>query len=290
METKYALTETSIDYVSSSDDLIQHINTELTLDFNEINDVYAKKCTNDNDCDQIGVKQICLKCPEGKFVYFYKSCEYKPGISESYSDQGLCVQEHSLGSSYNAFYEGGCIGTKFCLMNFQNQEVPTVYPEETLKFLPLWKEKLFEQGLDDQYFNSHIYIYSSDLSKQNNPYFIIKYYFKIDWVTILDSDSTIIKDDNSVFNNNTIKDNFKIKLTHPIKNILTKENVKEKLKECSNGMTFDESKDVRLSDINGKLILEAWEKSLVSNKCKKTELDLETGEILSCQDTACILY
>ena len=55
------------------------------------------------------------------------------------------------------------------------------------------------------------------------------------------------------------------------------------------GLAFDESRDLRCQD--GRLVLEAAAQiDLQANQCKQARLDLETGEILECADTACVIY
>jgi len=296
MQTKYGLTETSIEYVSKTDDLIKHIETDLTDDFNSLS--YPNKCNDKPDC-QTGTPMdySCLKCPNAKFV-FSKGCQSKPGFVTSDSSQGLCTQTHMLGSGYDSFYSGECMpGTAFCLVQFEEYEVPTVYAEESIRFLPLWKEKLMEQsGTSSQYFKEHFYIHSSDVRENpnwnNRAYFSVKYYFKIDWLTITDSDQTTIRNENeqNYLDDNTIKNNFEIKFNHPINQIISKNEVKNKLKTCASGMSYDETRNLRLTE-DGKITLQAWaEIDSEANKCKRASLDLESGEILSCQDTACRIY
>lgn len=58
---------------------------------------------------------------------------------------------------------------------------------------------------------------------------------------------------------------------------------------CDAGLTFDESRDIRWRA--GRLELEASAQiDLQANHCKHARLDLETGEILECADTACVVY
>ena len=55
-------------------------------------------------------------------------------------------------------------------------------------------------------------------------------------------------------------------------------------------MSYDETRNLRLTD-DGKITLEGWaEVDSEANKCKRASIDLESGEILSCQDTACRIY
>ena len=287
---------------------IKHIETNLTDDFNSL--TYPPKCSVKEDCDSSFIDNSCLKCPNAKFVFSkINSCQSKPGFAKTDSSQGLCRQ--TLGSGYDSFYSGDCMGnTVFCLVEFNGQEIPTDYADESKKFLPIWKEKLIKQsGISERYFKEHFYIHSSDVttfgSRENRAYFSVRYYFRIDWLNITDYDDIgiINKNEQNNSDNDTIKNIFNInlnnpiyqkgnniKFSHPINHIISKIDVKNKLNACASGMNYDETRSLILTR-DGKITLEAWaEIDSKANKCKSATINLESGEMISCQDTPCVIY
>jgi hypothetical protein len=290
LEGRFELRETPIELVTRSRDLVTHIDTEITHDFETL--TYPPKCLAKEDCDSSFVDYTCLKCPDGKFVFHNLTCQVKPAITRTDSDQGLCWQTQNLYVS-DGFYTGECISTMFCLISFEGQEVPTIHLEETRRFLPLWKEKLLEQsGASEEYYKNHFYVHSTWVVQQgDDTVFLVKYFFKVDWVTLMETTAARIREgkEGPYLEGARIKDGFAFDLNHPIERIVARNEVQASLeRSCVGGMQFDES-NVRITQ-SDRLELEAWaELDVQANKCKRATLDLESGEILACEDWACAI-
>ena len=288
LEEDLGLKATPIELITPSRDLIAHIDTEITHDFDTL--TYPTRCQTQADCDNRFIEHTCLKCPGGKFVFHNLTCQERPGIVSTSSDLGLCWH---AGATYPAdgFYTGECISTMFCLIPFGNQEVPTVHVEETRRFLPLWKERLLEHsGASDAYFQDHFYVHSTFVSQEgDNEVLTVRYFFQVDWLTLLETTSTPIRRGmgNDYLEDEQIKAGFWLNFTHSIDHIATREEIAASLdKHCAQGMRLVEE-NVRMDD-RGRLSLTAWaEIDLKANKCKYATVDLESGEILSCQDSVC---
>jgi hypothetical protein len=313
LEQDLGLVATPIELVTPSGDLIAHIDAGITHDFDTI--TYPTRCQTKADCDNSFVEHTCLKCPGGKFVFHNLTCQERPGIVSTSSDLGLCWHA-SAAYPADGFYTGECISTMFCLIPFGNQEVPTVHVEETERFLPLWKERLLEHsGASDAYFQDHFYVHSTFVSQEgDDEVLIVRYYFQVDWLTLLETTSTRIRTGTGsgyleyeqikpvtptatatpaitfggdYLEDEQIKAGFSINLTHPIDHIATREEIVASLdKHCAQGMRLIED-NVRTDD-RGRLSLTAWaEIDRAANKCKTATVDLESGEVLSCQDSVC---
>jgi hypothetical protein len=313
LEEDLGLVATPIELVTPSSDLIAHIDSAITHDFDTI--TYPTRCQTKADCDNSSVEHTCLKCPGGKFVFHNLTCQERPGIVSTNSDLGLCWHASATYPA-DGFYTGECISTMFCLIPFGSQEVPTVHVEETNRFLPLWKERLLEHsGASDAYFRNHFYVHSTFVSQEGDSEVLtVHYYFQVDWLTLLETTSTrirtgtgsgylayeqikpvmptatatpVIPFGGDYLEDEQIKAGFSINLTHPIDHIVTREAIAASLDErCAPGMRLIED-DVRIDD-RGSLILAAWtEIDRAANKCKHATVDLESGEILSCQDSVC---
>lgn len=180
---------------------------------------------------------------------------------------------------------------RICLIPFGNQEVPTGHVEETRRFLPLWKERLLEQsGASDAYFQDHFYVHSTYVSQVgDHEVLTVNYSFQVDWLTLLETTSTRIRRGmgNDYLDDEQIKERFWLNFTHPIEHITTRKEITASLdRHCAQGMCLVEE-NVRFTD-EGRLTLSAWaEVDVKANKCKYATVDLESGEILSCQDSAC---
>lgn len=295
---------------SQSDDVIEHphtkhTNTNITDDFNSPNISNYPICNSDSDCDSSFINHSCLKCPHSKFVLSYgcyKNGQSKLAFTKTSSPRGRCTQTHMLGSNsytvYDSFHGKGCMPqTVFCLVEFEGQEVPTSSVEGSLRVLPLWKQKLVEQsGISEEYFKEHFSIHSSDVNEDhqwnNHTYFNfnVKYYFTIDWLTIVDSDYASIKKKNEAdyLENNTIKTNIEITFNHPIEHIIPRSEVTNRLNTCASGVDFDE-RNLILTD-DGKVIL--YTRAIIdskANRCKRANIDLESGEIVFCRDDVCAI-
>ncbi len=237
-------------------------------------------CSSDNECDSSFIKQICLTCAGGKIV-FSKGCQSAPGIAQAPKEQGLCVQEHMLGGLYNAFYSGQCMpAAAFCLMNIGAEEVPTSQPESALKFYPVWKDHMMKRsGISQEYFNKHIRIHSVDGQPEWPGLLNIRYYFSVDWITILNLDQ---------IGTNSGEPRYGLSLNHAIESIIPRAQAESVLKQqCDPGMRSSPERDVSLN-AEGRLVLRGW--AVVDhskNLCKEAEVDLEKGDLLFCKETAC---
>jgi hypothetical protein len=121
--------------------------------------------------------------------------------------------------------------------------------------------------------------------------FLVKYFFKVDWVTLMETTAARIREgkEGPYLEGARIKDGFAFDLNHPIERIVARNEVQASLeRSCVGGMQFDES-NVRITQ-SDRLELEAWaELDVQANKCKRATLDLESGEILACEDWACAI-
>ncbi len=252
-------------------------------------------CMTSANCDSSFIERTCLKCPSGMFVYS-KGCQSPPGIATGDATQGLCIQSHMLGTGYNAYHTGTCIPeTAFCLVNFAGQQVPTIHSLKSIRALPLWKAALFTKaGITEQYFNDHFSVSSADATPDGIE-FLVTYQFTINWATIVDMNGGFLNDWNTgnAFDDAQIMNSFKIKFNHSIPSILSKSAIEKKLQqECSPKIKIETPpfpNNLRITD-DGNIVLDVHaEINQNANQCKFARIDLENGNILSCQDTPCFI-
>ncbi len=318
LEGKLGLVEVTLALPqTTSGDLVNHISSGLTDDYNSLS--YPERCTPTSSCGLAGeVEQSCLVCPGGKFM-FSKGCLEPPGVTQAGTEQGLCVQSHMLGSGYDDYFNGECMtSTVFCLIPFTGQEVPTISAAVSARLLPIWKEELLARtNMGEDFYQKHIFIQSADA---RGRWFRVGYYYRVDWLTYLLSDQAALEGTGISAGNGVlpvegiekakpdgthaptddgvppvegidvvaIRKNFDFSLTHPVAKILTQEQVQAKLDGCKSGMTYDLDHNLRVRA--GQFVLQAYgEVDRPANRCQIAELDLETGEMMVCQETACVI-
>ncbi|MBS3128676.1 hypothetical protein J4410_06015 [Candidatus Woesearchaeota archaeon] len=264
-------------------------NDKVNTDFESI--TLFQKCVN-NYCASDAVQKSCLNC-NGERMVFSRGCQESPGITYDQQNQGICINDRSTG--FHEYHSGVCIPSAFCLVDFEGDDVPTGYVEETKKLLPFWKQKLKAQaGISDTYFKTHISFFSTDLDFFDKSFFKVNYYLEVDWVKILVTD--IIKTGNS-------PEMYLLRLNHPVDRIISEQQARSLLRsQCSPGMDFeieDTSKfdriivtprNLELND-KGQLVLEASDRTNEDNNlCKEAQINLETGELIYCEDEPCFVY
>ena len=290
LKAKHGVAETPIDYVGWSQDLVPHIDTTINQEFDAL--TYPQRCLVDADCTGAPVPQTCLKCPGGVLVFHNLTCEVPAGITQPTGEQGLCWQTQNLGVS-GGFYSGECISTLFCLLPFENQEVPTIYVAETQRFLPLWKQALLEKsGITPEYYRQHYYVHSVYVTEAGGRQeLLVRYDFKIDWLTLLLDSTAAIRQGEAgspYLDDSQIKEGFLFAFTRSVEAILSEQQVEQTLAQgCMAGMRYDPQRNIRIDQ--DRLILEAYaEVDTAANRCKMARLDLESG-VIQCADIACAI-
>ena len=285
----------------------QSYSSEINGNFEDIK-YYSHKCNTSNDCDNHFIEHTCLKCPNEKMV-ISQGCQNNPLVVVGSKEEGVCVRSDSLGQGYvpgyDPFMSGECIPSgAFCLVEFNGKEIATT-DVELKKWFILWKELLLnEQNISESYFKNHVLVDSFYTSETNEgTIFSIKYTINIDWANIISGDGFLIRNKNET-NYLTINEVYSAldplvgvkrkKLRNGFEKILSQEEVTSKLKQCYEGIKwspidgFSTSQGSLFLVDEGKLIVNAYgtinEKL---NECKFASLDLETGELLECRDTAC---
>ncbi len=285
------------------------IDIESIQDFDSL--TYPKKCLVSSDCDDGFGTNECLKCKNATFVFLENIIpnvdqpnQPKPKMlfTKTESDYGLCTRagydEYTL---IDFFYKNSFQGFVYCLADFQGQVIPTTDSLETIRYLPLWKEKLMlSTGMSEEYFKDNFYIQSTYVKSRGEGgelIFWVNYYFKGLWSDKLFQDKTYIRydreymqteDKNDYLDDKTIQDGFKINFKKIINKILSKEEAQDILKnKCSPGMVVGDT-DI---DKEGRMVASGWDIiNEKENKCKVGAVNLENGELIYCQESPCRAY
>jgi len=183
---------------------------------------------------------------------------------------------------------------------------PYVFTEKENSRLADWKKEVVSRRqVSEEYLDEHVT--ALFVSEERDNGFGVGYLFTVDWAKAYGGDAIMVQP--------VPDESTGISLTHPITKIISKADARKILQtKCHPSLDVDDSAEERISPttlegqivqlripknlrlggenhFNGRLILNSrGEVDLANNKCKKAELDLESGELLSCTDQACYVY
>ncbi|MDD4955398.1 MAG: hypothetical protein PHP17_05120 [Candidatus Omnitrophica bacterium] len=273
---------------------------------NVFKDFPRQKCSLDSDCKGVfgSIEGKCVKCPGMKMILGKR-------VFESPKDFGFCEQKHMVDINLMRHpkdeIRDGWGSTCHCLSEYEGKEFITA-SADIKQYLDIWKEFVISsQKISEGYFNKHITLIKA-YESQNiyGTFFVVDYEYKVSWAKVFLCDNFIIKKKDSakylskdeiysipapdgglkerVFLSSAC-DN--VKRMKEINTIIAKEEAEKTLRlECFSAMKESE---VLLTN-EGKLALQG--SAIVSekdNKCKWASVDLETGKLLDCRDTACFI-
>jgi hypothetical protein len=230
---------------------------------------------------------------------------------------GFFEQKHMAQSTPNHFYDSTIrFTTKFFLMPFEDYEIPTYFPEEVRIFLPLWKQLFLSHNkMDDYYFDEHIRVIGAFISNferygLQREFFVVEYYFYVDWARIKLRDQFIISYEETnlaevidttqpeksfsafekklvgVLPDRVLRSITSIKLQD---HIASKDEISKSVTNASPLLGFDVNRSVKL-DPHGELIMELW--GTVdgdANKCLQATVELENAHVSDLTETACVV-
>jgi hypothetical protein len=136
-------------------------------------------------------KPICLEGHGAKMVIprNYPHDDYF--VLTSPENGGLFEKEHKARRAQLQYYgDGRGTYAKYFLIPFDGHEIPTCFPKETLKYLPLWKSTFLKRNrMSEEYYKKHIRVVSTtiELSKwkdKPDSRFTVHYYYYVGWARI----------------------------------------------------------------------------------------------------------
>lgn len=315
----------NFDYEDGQSPWATHIKTEINTTFekalNENQYLQTKKCSGDNTDlgkNPFGLsKPICLQGNGAKMIVptsGYKTSYY---IFNSPTKGGLFEEEYFVNGQvpYN-FFKKYSIPTSFFVIPFNGYEVPTYYPIESKKYLPIWKQAFQKyNGITDEYFNKHIFVIGTSVSYnkriidgKEEKRFSVTYYYSVDWAHIKLTDSfpyslegifdgitleelqqELQRHLNAPIFQNKYQQIFYFHKVKPISSIATKKQVKRAVRNASSLLGFDINKDIFL-DLDGQLAIRLFGKvDFAENKCLSGTIILENAQVLEIRDVPCVI-
>lgn len=225
------------------------------------------------------IQAICLQGNGAKMVV--PLFGGKMFVFDSPLQGGLFEQEHETAEMPLGFFDKNSKSqTKYFLIPFEGYEVPTYYPVESQKYLPVWK-KLFqnENGISDDYFGKHIFVVGTSLSGGR---FSVVYYYSVDWAYLKLTDNLVVdKINTGEVNLNKFK---------PLERLAKKSQIETVLRDFSLPQDFDLNENIYL-DNNGELFIRVQGvEDEEANKCFSAKVFLKNAEASEIQDTACSVY
>ncbi|MBF0504746.1 MAG: hypothetical protein HQL14_06555 [Candidatus Omnitrophica bacterium] len=269
-----------------------HVKTQINTTFEALmskNDyLRSLKCTDDQDAAKypLSIKGVCLQGQGAKMIVPQdQSVFYSP------LQGGLTEQEHMTHEVPYQFFDKVLrkerFGSIYFVVPFNGYEVPTYYPIETLKNLPLWKQAFQKTNdMTDDYFSKHIFVvgtYFVDTSywppeSRGAKHLNIVYYYSLDWARVMLEDSF----------NEGLPLTAKIK---PMEHVSSQEQVIDSIKRASARLGFDvDGIDTLSVGRDGQLVMKA--SGVVddkANKCLYASILLENAQV-SVQEGACRVY
>lgn len=182
--------------------------------------------------------------------------------------------------------------------------------EKEKEYLAVWKEFVLQsQGIDEDYFNAHISSIETETTEWNKGVsFRVCYKCSVGWASDKACDSFLIKrkGEGAYLSKDEIlampsgEGGLKFKSQayistaytnpkklRPVTSIIPRRQAEESLKKCHADMKPTHEG----LNIDGKWVLHGF--AVISdekNQAKGGSVDLETGEVLECFDTACRIY
>jgi hypothetical protein len=300
--------------------IFSEINTTYEEVLNELSYLRELVCSGDStDLDKHpygSIPPICLQGQGAKMVIPRLGQDVDYYVFYSPPEGGLFEQEHMARKAQLQFYdETGRIGTKYFLVPFDGDEIPTCFPKETMAYLPLWKKLFLKRNrMSEEYYNDHIRVMATSMRQSEwdgepEDRFQIHYYYHVDWAYVkLQDGFSLNKDYNEITEVITgvlsgddiynpglwsLRDSLGVGLsvsrvssTH---HIAGRDVIRETVMNKSPLLFIDVNKHLRLND-EGELILKVYGiENEEENKCLVADMILKDGAISEIRPVPCFV-
>lgn len=318
----FLTTKYNFDYTDGEKPWATHIETNINTTFetalNENDYLRSLKCAGDStDTGKIPfgpVKPICLQGNGAKMIVPNLGNTVSYAIFNSPMSGGVFEQEHMAKGGPFHFFDidnKSRYGTKYFVVPFNGYEVPTYSPIEAKIYLPIWKQAFQKfNSVDDNYFNSHIFVVGASAEKFNfnskeEKRFSVTYYYQVDWARVRLNDSftyslegvgagmtldELMHDIGVPPYQSKFQRILNINKIKPATHIATKEQIKNAVKTGSSLLRFDVNKHMVLGR-DGELVIRLYGTvDDAANKCLSGTVVLENAQVLEVRDSPCRIY
>lgn len=223
--------------------------------------------------------------------------EYIDKVHQAYIDNNILESDEPFVWGPKTFADNG--GSGYCIGMWNNNKYKWVLVKPGDEKYLNWIKDAFIQDVSDQYFNDYLELASLNRPKKGSiiyhedrkdimagfKYSIGEYSFEVNYNVITHNliNDKWVETDESPFKSQVLSQ----QKIQEIENLLSKEDAFNKLKtECLLGL--QETRINLLRD--GTIVMDGQQTiSMEENKCKYGRLDLQTGEILECRQSACYI-
>ncbi len=263
------------------------------------------------------IEPVCLQGRGAKMVVSMGYPTFAYEVCVSPMTGGLFAQAH-MAKTTPAVYWGNDslpnLAKAFFLVPFGDYEIPVFSVDAPKTYLPLWRALLMARnGMTEEYFDSHVRVLSAytrelDRDSFHCEYFIVNFYYHVDWARIELMNELLISDgvhrlcdvmDTSAYEKSFETFNaalppellayrdFAVPELRSVDHIISRDQVIKAVESASPLLGFDVNRGLRLS-YQGDLTMELWgtidEKA---NKCLRSEINLTDGTVSEVTDFPC---
>ena len=269
-----------ISEVKSCDKVINtHINTAINCTFKEaIKIPKIKKSFSELD-ENTRKKKFSVPVKNHKVVF--QNVKNNLYIFKGSDEKSLQVNK---GDAVTWYYNDSYYKEPYFLIEYKDREIPTLFPDLTLKILPKWEKKwIKENNVSQEYFDTHIrvkYIGVRFWDKNDFSEFCtakITYYFTVGWAKIKLKDNYVIEEhEHSVILNRQTK----ITKIYPIESVVPIQEIVAKVSSISDSINMNLNHLTLDQRNNNKLTANFHcNRDLKNNLIWKGKVDIETGDI-----------